>query len=153
MRKPNSTEKYSNLFESSVGAACGFFYALKTEKKIRQVFIAMILATSICMFADVGYFQILMVIFSWVLALICEIFNTALEKALDYACGKEYHPLIRQGKDYAAACTFVAIIFAASLMIFVLWERYFESHPRVKTFQAVSYQLENFGLKNISETI
>lgn len=125
MRKPNSTEKYNNLWESTVGAATGLIDAIKTEKKIRQVFIAMVVATVICMIGDVGYFQILMVIFSWVVALICEMFNTALEKALDYTCDKEYHPLVRQGKDYAGACTFVAITFAVSLCLFVLWGRYF----------------------------
>ena len=97
MRKPNSTAPYRNFIESTLGAANGFLDALRAEKKVRQVFIAMIAASIICMIADVGYFQILMVIFSWVLGLICEIFNTALEKALDYACGKEFHPLVRQG--------------------------------------------------------
>ncbi len=113
----------SSLWKSTVTAARGFFSAVWTEKKVRQVVIAMAAVVTVCMFADVGYFQILMVIFSWVLALICEMFNTALEKALDYASGKEYHILIRQGKDYAAACTFVALIFAGCLTLFVLSER------------------------------
>ena len=80
--------------------------------------------TTVCIVANVGYFQILMVLFSWVVALICEIFNTALEKALDYASGKEYHPLIRDGKDYASACTFVALVFAGTLALFLLWNRF-----------------------------
>ncbi len=137
MRNPNSTEQYKNLWESTVGAATGFFSAIRREKKIRQVFLSMTGVTTVCIVSDIGYFQILMVIFSWVLALICETFNTALEKALDYASGKEYHPLIRQGKDYAAACTFVALVFAISLSLFVLWDRYFEGGwPRAKTFRA-----------------
>ena len=138
MRKRNSTEKYNNLFESTVGAAGGFIDAIRTEKKIRQVFLAMVGITIICIVADVGYFQILMVIFSWVLSLICEMFNTALEKALDFACDKEYHPLIRQGKDYAAACTFVSLVFAISLTLWVLWGRFDEKHSHTQTFQAVS---------------
>ena len=136
MRKPDSTEAYHNLWESTVGAATGFFYALKTEKKIRQVFIAMAVAVVICVIGDVGYFQILMVIFSWVLALICEMFNTAIEKALDYSCDKEFHPLVRQGKDYAGACTFVALVFAVSLSLIVLWGRHVEKKvPRERTFE------------------
>ncbi len=138
MRKPNSTAPYKNLFESTVGAASGLIYALCTEKKILQVFLLMVGVTIICMIADVGYFQILMIIFSWVLALICEMFNTALEKALDYASGKEFHLLIKQGKDYAGACTFVALVFAGSLAIFVLSERYTEHKSlRQKTFDAI----------------
>ena len=137
MRNPKSIAKYSNLFESTVGAARGLWDAICTEKKIRQVFLAMTIVTAICTIADVGYFQILMVIFSWVVALICEMFNTALEKALDHA-SSEYHPLIRQGKDYAAACTFVALVFAVSLALFVLWGRHFEDNiSRSKTFAAI----------------
>lgn len=114
--------KNRSLWTSTVNAAQGLFSAVRSEKKVRQVVIAMTASTAVCMVADVGYFQILMVVFSWVLSLICEMFNTAIEKALDYACGKSYHPLVRQGKDYAAACTFVALCFAGSLTLFVLWE-------------------------------
>ena len=141
MRGPKSTQQYHNLWESTKGAATGFFNAIRYEKKIRQVFVCLVVTTTICKIMDVGYFQILMVIFSWVVALICEILNTALEKAMDYACGKEFHPLIRQGKDYASACTFVAIVFAGALTFFVLWERYFEEGPsREKTFNSEDYR-------------
>ena len=139
MRKPNSTAPYNNFWESTKGAAGGFFYALRHEKKVRQVFISLMATMAICIIADVGYFQILMVIFSWVVCLICEIFNTALEKVLDYAAGKEFHLLVKQGKDYASACTFVAIVFAVSLTLFVLWGRYFgDNPPHAPTFQTAS---------------
>ena len=123
MRNPNSTEKYGNFWESTVGAASGLWDAIRTENKVRQVFIIMAAVTAVCFVADVGYFQILMVIFSWVLAFVCEMFNTALEKAVDFACGERFHPLIKQAKDYAAACTFVALIFAGNLSLFVLLDR------------------------------
>ena len=114
--------KNPSLFKSAITAATGLINAIRTEEKIRQVVIAAAVVTGICVIADVGYFQILMIIFSWVLSLICEMFNTALEKALDYASGKEFHPLIRAGKDYAAACTFVALTFALALALFVIIE-------------------------------
>ena len=117
--------KNSTILKSTVSAAKGFISAVRNEKKIRQVVIAMSAVTAFCVVADVGYFQILMIIFSWVVALICEMFNTALEKALDFASGKEYHPLIRDGKDYASACTFIALVFAGSLTLFVLFSRLF----------------------------
>lgn len=124
MRSPNSTESYKNFWEASIGAACGFYLAVTKEKKIGQVFTAMTASMIICAIADVGYFEILMVIFSWVLALICEIFNTAIEKVLDYTSGREFHPLVKQGKDYAAACTFVAIVFAGILSSIILWNAF-----------------------------
>ena len=112
--------KNSSLLRSAVTAATGLVNAIRTEKKIRQVVLAAAAVTGLCVVADVGYFQILMVIFSWVLSLICEMFNTALEKALDYASGKEFDPLVRAGKDYAGACTFIALTFALILALSVL---------------------------------
>ena len=123
MRKLHSIEKYHTLWDSTTGAARGFADAVRTEKKVRQVVLAMTGVTAVCMVADVGYFQILMIMFSWVLALICEMFNTALEKALDYSGGKEYHLLIRQGKDYASACTFISLVFAGLLSVCILLDR------------------------------
>ena len=117
--------KNHSLLSSSRTAIQGFLTAVRTEKKVRQVILAMTIATALCVMTDVGYFQILMVIFSWVIVLICEIFNTALEKVLDYTAGKEFHPLVRDGKDYAAACTFISILFAGSLCAFLIWDRLF----------------------------
>ena len=117
--------KNSSLLKSSVSAAKGFLHAVRHEKKIRQVVLAMSAVTIVCALADVGYLQILMILLGWMVALICEMFNTALEKALDYASGKEYHPLIRDGKDYASACTFIALIFAGTLTLSILWAKLF----------------------------
>lgn len=124
-RKPRSIAPYRNVFESTIGAARGFADAIRHEKKIRQVFVSAVLVTLVCWKADVGYFQILMVIFSWIVAFICETFNTAIEKALDYSGGKTFHPLIHEGKHYASACTFVSTVFAFLLASFVLWGRWF----------------------------
>ena len=113
------------LLQSTVSAARGFAGAVRTQKKVRHVVLIGSAAAALCVLTDAGYFQTLMVVFSWVVALICEMFNTALEKALDYASGKEYHPLIRDGKDYASACTFVALVFAGLLSFFIFWDRLF----------------------------
>ena len=125
MSSPRKIGKNHTLWASTVCAARGLFSAVRDERKIRQVVLTLTGATIICVFADVGYFQILMIIFSWIVCLICEMFNTALEKALDYSGGKEYHPLIGQGKDYASACTFVSVVFASLLTGFILWDRLF----------------------------
>ena len=124
-KTPCRPRKNHSFLASTVCAARGLLSAVRSEKKVRHVVLATALVVAACMAADVGYFQILMIVFSWVLALICEIFNTALEKALDYSSGKEFHPLIGQGKDYASACTFVSVVFASLLSSFILWDRFF----------------------------
>jgi len=147
MREKNSTKPYTNFWESTKGAASGFFYALRQEKKVRQTFYALIIAVVLCVFADVGYFQILIVILSWMICLICEIFNTALEKGLDYACDKEFHPLVKQGKDYASACTFISVVFAVCLTVMVVWSRHFGKEKTVKVFQVAC--IEKLGTDGI----
>ncbi len=123
-------QRNTTLFQSAACACAGLMNAIRTESKVRQVVIAAFAVTAVSAWLDVGYFQILMIVFSWVVALICEMFNTALEKALDYASGTEYHPLIRDGKDYASACTFIAILFASTLALIVWWGRFYASPSR-----------------------
>jgi len=125
IKLPPKPYENHTLWASTLCAARGFVSAVRSEKKVRHVVIAATAVTAACVVADVGYFQILMIVFSWILALICEMFNTALEKALDYSGGKEWHPLIRDGKDYASACTFVSVLFASLLSISILWDRLF----------------------------
>lgn len=137
MREKNSIKPYSNFWESSKGAFFGFVDALRMEKKIRQVAIALTVAVVLCMIADIGYFQILIVILSWLMALICEIFNTAIEKALDHSSGREFHPLVKQGKDYASACTFITITFAVVLTLILIFGRHFGKEKPTKAFEIV----------------
>ncbi len=42
------------------------------------------------------------------LVLIAEALNTALEKLSDYACGSNWHPLIKSAKDVAALAVLIA---------------------------------------------
>jgi diacylglycerol kinase len=123
MRPPDCTDKNANFFDSTLSAACGFWDAVRKESKVRQVVVASVLALSVAGWARPGLVLFIFTLGAWVLALICELFNTALEKGLDYACKSEIHPLIREGKDYAAACTFVSTLFAAGLTLFILYRR------------------------------
>ena len=86
MRKPNSIEKFHTLWDSTKNAAYGLIDAVRSEKKVRQVVVAMAIAGGVAVAANVGFFETVFVLFAWNLALICEIFNHALEKAVDFSC-------------------------------------------------------------------
>ena len=75
--------------------------------------------------AKASRMEILLVLFAWVQVIVGEIFNTSLEKAMDYASGREFHPLIKLGKDYAAGSVFVLSILASCISLFVLGARFF----------------------------
>lgn len=58
---------------------------------------------------------------SWLLVLVAELLNTAIEAVTDLACGGEYHLLAKKAKDCGSAAVTIAIlIFVASgiLLIF-----------------------------------
>ena len=50
--------------------------------------------------------------------------NETLEKAMDYASGKEFHPLIKLGKDYAAGSVFLLSVLATFVSLFILGTHY-----------------------------
>lgn len=63
---------------------------------------------------------------SWILIIIAtgtvwiaEAFNTAIEKLCDYACGDEWHKLIKHAKDISAAAVLMAAVVSICIGIFV----------------------------------
>lgn len=63
---------------------------------------------------------------SWILVIIAaglvwiaEAFNTAIEKVCDYACGEEWHQLIKHAKDISAAAVLMAVVVSICISLFV----------------------------------
>lgn len=63
---------------------------------------------------------------SWILIIIAmsivwiaEAFNTAIEKVCDYACGDEWHQLIKHAKDISAAAVLMAAVVSICIGVFV----------------------------------
>jgi|GEM_PF-1443186 len=112
--------KNSSMMRSIKVASLGFLLALRSEKSVRRIFICGASAVLICVFLGAGYLETTFLAFAWMICMTFEIFNTALEKAMDYACGKEYHPLIKKGKDFAGASVFIASSFALVLSLVII---------------------------------
>ena len=118
-------EKNHSLAESIYVAAFGLLGVLRTEKGIQLILYFALSFIFLCFFLRVSYLETLVLILAWLLVLTYEIFNTALEKALDYVSHKEYSPLIKKGKDFAAASVFVAACFANGFSLFILLNKIF----------------------------
>lgn len=100
----------------------------RKEKKVRLAFAVTALSLFLALWVDASYLEILVILSAWIQVIVGEIFNTSLEKAMDYASGKEFHPLIKLGKDYAAGSVFVLSILAACLSLLIIGMRYFQGH-------------------------
>lgn len=111
--------KNPTFFKSTLIAAGGFKHVVKKEKKIRLAFGVVVICIAVGLSLKISHIEMILVVYAWIQVIVGEIFNTSLEKAMDYACDKEYHPLIKLGKDYAAASVFVLSVLASCITLFI----------------------------------
>lgn len=116
--------KNPTVLKSWAIAAAGFARACRKERKVRLAFVIMALSLGTALLTGVSHIEFLLIFTAWTQVVVGEIFNTSLEQAVDYASGKEYHPLIKHSKDYAAASVFVLSVLATVVTVFILG-RYF----------------------------
>jgi diacylglycerol kinase len=124
------TGKNPTFFRSSIIAAQGFLTVIRKERKISIAFIFGVIFTNIALWVNASHVETLLIMSAWTQVIVGEIFNTSLEKAMDYAAGREFHPLIKRGKDYAAASVFLLSILATFVSLFLIGVRLF--HPDLK---------------------
>lgn len=125
MKNGKATAKNATFLQSSAVAARGFILVFRSEKKVRLALTVAIICTIISVWLKATRLESILVLFSWVQVMVGEIFNTSLEKAMDYACDKEFHPLIKRGKDYAAASVFVLSVSASIFTLYIFFSKYF----------------------------
>ena len=120
-----TTGKNPAFLKSALVAARGLATVFKHERKIRLAFLVALICAALAVWVGASSLEILLILFAWTQVIVGEIINTALEKAMDYSSGKEFHPLIQRGKDYAAASVFVLSVFASASSCFILGIRFF----------------------------
>jgi len=95
------------LLDSFGYALNGFLYCIKTQRNMRIHSAAALAVIIISLFAKLNKPDIIMLAFAISLVMICEMINTAIEKAIDLFTD-QYHPLAKISKDVAAGAVFVA---------------------------------------------
>lgn len=108
------------FFKSWLIAAKGLVTVFRKEGKIRLAAAVLVILLILSFYLETTYLEKLFILFVWVQVIVGEIFNTSIEKAVDYASGKEFHPLIKLAKDYAAASVFVLSVLASVISVFIL---------------------------------
>lgn len=87
----------------------GIGYCIKTQRNMKIHIAIAALAAACCIILQVGMVELVLIINSISMVFICEIINTAVEKAVDTAT-QEYHPIAKIAKDVAAGAVLVAAL-------------------------------------------
>ncbi len=100
---------HRKFLESLRYALARIAYCFKTQRNIRihSVFTVFVLAFGLAIRISRLEFIVIIMVIS--LVFICEIFNTAIEKAVDTST-QEYHPIAKISKDVAAGAVLVSSI-------------------------------------------
>lgn len=106
-RKKNRT-----FAESLFNALNGLWYALKHERNMRFHLFATIVVLFFAWFYKITITDLVIILLTITFVIVCELINTAIEKAVDLSCQK-FHPLAKVAKDVASAAVLMAALGSA----------------------------------------
>jgi cytidine deaminase len=108
---------------SSFGYAVeGIVYALKTQRNMRIHWGTALLVMISAFLLDVSKAEIILLFFAILLVIAAELFNTAIEAAVDLAVDR-FHPLAKIAKDTAAAAVLLTALHAVVVGILVFSDK------------------------------
>lgn len=118
--------KASGLLESIRYASAGIYFMLRTQRNMRIHVTVGFSALALAIWLGVGPLELAAIVIVASLVVICEMFNTAVENAVDLATHRR-HPLAKAAKDVAAAAVLSSTLTAILVGVLVLgprlWER------------------------------
>ncbi len=112
------------LLNSFIYAFSGFFYAVRNERNMRIHLVCMAYMyyyLFVYDFFSVSRTQLAVIFLANALVLSAELFNTAIERAVDTATQAKVETA-RFAKDCAAAAVLMAAIFAVCIGVAILWQ-------------------------------
>ena len=112
----------AHFFASFGYSLAGLRFSL-AETAVRQELALGAVVVPVAVFLDIPFAVSLMLVCLWVLVLVVELLNTALEAVVDLA-SPERHPLAKKAKDCASAAVFLVIALNAVAWVCVLARRF-----------------------------
>lgn len=106
--------KNRNLIESFSNSVNGIIYTVKTEKNMRIHTVAAAIILLLSLFYHLAAVEMILLVFTITLVLVCEMINTAVEIVVDIIVDV-YHPKAKNAKDVAAG----AVLVSASASVIV----------------------------------
>ena len=102
----------------------GFKSAWRMEHAFRQELFVVVIATIAAFLLPVVAWQKLLLIGVFVLVLIVELINSAIEAVVDRV-SLERNPLSKNAKDFGSAAVLLTLLLAAATWLVILWPVFF----------------------------
>ena len=114
--------KLKKLLESFNNAINGVINTVRTERNMRIHLIATLIVLSACFIFDISKIELLILVVTITLVIAAELFNTAIEAAIDMTTNF-YHPLAKVAKNAAAGAVFITAFNALIVGYIIFWEK------------------------------
>lgn len=111
------------LLDAAGYSAAGLAVAWRGEEAFRQEVVFAVVLVPLALWLGQSNMERLMLVASWLLVMIVEILNTAVEATVDRISG-ERHQLSGQAKDLGSAAVFLSLLLAVLVWGTVAWERF-----------------------------
>lgn len=124
LRRPRAgaLPKQGSLRWSFNWAFEGIVFVLRTQRNMQVHVVAGVMVLVLSLLLGVSRFELLALVGAVALVLVAEMFNTAIEAAVD-AVVTSYHPLAKIAKDVSAGAVLVAAASATAIAYLVLYGR------------------------------
>jgi diacylglycerol kinase (ATP) len=111
------------LLNAAGYSAAGFKSAWQGEEAFRQEVLAGLALVPLALWLGQSSMERLMLVASWLVVMIVELLNTAVEATVD-RISDENHPLSGQAKDLGSAAVLLSLILAAVVWGTIAWQRF-----------------------------
>ncbi len=111
--------KAHSLFASFKYASAGLYFMLRTQRNMRIHTVSGIAVFALAVGLKLPPLQLALIAVVCSLVVICEMFNTAIENAVDLATHRR-HPLAKAAKDVAAGAVMAAALNAIVVGVLLL---------------------------------
>lgn len=117
------TRGLRRIIDAAGYSAAGLASAWRSEEAFRQEVGLGVLLLPLALWLGSSPLEQVLLIGSWLVVMIVEVLNTAVEAAID-RISDEHHPLSGQAKDLGSAAVFLSLVLAALVWGAVAWERF-----------------------------
>lgn len=123
MKKENEQKmKNSNFLDACKNALDGIIYAITTQSNIKKQLLIAVVVMLVSLFFNLNKAEFLCLMFTVVLIIVAEMFNTAIETVVDLYTDL-YHPKAKIAKDVGAGAVVIAAINALIVAYFLFFEK------------------------------
>lgn len=114
--------KNGNFLDACQNALDGIIYAITTQSNIKKQLLIAVAVMLISLFFDLSRAEFLCLMFTVVLIIVAEMFNTAIETVVDLYTDL-YHPKAKIAKDVGAGAVVIAAINAIIVAYFLFFQK------------------------------